>query len=232
MSKKFTKTILSSAVAGLLMMSSGAIAAEMAPVTVGDYTINFHDNGQRAQIVDNAGVQGNGMQVDTTTGRVTVVNIDEVKAAVKEITSRPEIAAAIKTDNNLMRYIAQTAGEAARYSVTLPSEFPSLTLDNIKNLTPENITAIKQNVESVAKVITTKTAADYNQAVSNGMSSEAALTVAKKDGGAVLKEFNRIDSGIDQLNKDTTFAIDADGNITLNETAGTGERYGVKDVVA
>ncbi|EMQ9344369.1 YadA-like family protein [Escherichia coli] len=231
MSKKFSKTILSSAVAGLLMMSSGAMAAEMAPVTVGNYTINFFDNGQRAQIVDNTGVQGNGMQVNTTTGRVTVVNIDEVEAAVKEITSQPEIAAAIQKDNNLKQYIAQTAGEAARYSVTLPSELPSLTLDNIKNLTPEDITAIKQNVESVAKVITSKTAADYNQAVSNGMSSEAALTVAK-DGGAVLKEFNRIDSDIDQLNKDTTFAIDADGNITLDETAGTGERYGVKDVVA
>ncbi|HIB7025625.1 TPA: YadA C-terminal domain-containing protein, partial [Escherichia coli] len=40
------------------------------------------------------------------------------------------------------------------------------------------------------------------------------------------------DSDIDQLNKDTTFAMDADGNITLDETAGTGERYGVKDVVA
>ncbi|EKK2771527.1 hypothetical protein PMJ71_005137, partial [Escherichia coli] len=175
-----------------------AIAAEMAPVTVGDYTINFYDNGQRAQIVDNAGVQGNGMQVDTTTGRVTVVNIDEVEAAVKEITSQPEIAAAIKTDNNLMQYIAQTAGEAARYSVTLPSEFPSLTLDNIKNLTPENITAIKQNVESVAKVITTKTAADYNQAVSNGMSSEAALAAASSanGGGAMLHEFSRIGTNI------------------------------------
>ncbi|EOY3709574.1 YadA C-terminal domain-containing protein, partial [Escherichia coli] len=65
----------------------------------------------------------------------------------------------------------------------------------------------------------------------NGMSSEAALTVAK-DGGAVLKEFNRIDSDIDQLNKETTFALDADGNITLDENQGSGERYSVKQTVA
>ncbi|WP_157918452.1 hypothetical protein [Escherichia coli] len=40
MSKKFSKTILSSAVAGLLMMSSGAMAANETKV-VGNYTIEF-----------------------------------------------------------------------------------------------------------------------------------------------------------------------------------------------
>ncbi|NJB23172.1 hypothetical protein HC006_26695, partial [Escherichia coli] len=53
-----------------------------------------------------------------------------------------------------------------------------------------------------------------------------------KTSPALSKEYSRISGNIEQLNKDTTFAIDADGNITLDETAGTGERYGVKDVVA
>ncbi|EMA2754241.1 hypothetical protein U2H75_005100, partial [Escherichia coli] len=179
MSKKFSKTILSSAVAGLMLVSSGAMAAEMDPVTVGDYTINFFDNGQRAQIVDKNG----SFQVNTSTGTVTVVNNNEVQTALNTLLKDPDIQAAIQSKVVSEQQIVQLAGEAARYSVTLPSEFPSLTLDNIKNLTPENITAIKQNVESVAKVITTKTAADYNQAVSNGMSSEAALAAASSANG-------------------------------------------------
>ncbi|MDA6666537.1 YadA C-terminal domain-containing protein, partial [Escherichia coli] len=109
---------------------------------------------------------------------------------------------------------------------------PELKLENIKKLKDTDVEKIKKVKDDVSKIITSKTAADYNQAVKNGMSSEAALTVAKKDGGAVLKEFNRIDSDIDQLNKETTFALDADGNITLDENQGSGERYSVKQTVA
>mgnify|MGYP005953874333 FL=1 len=109
--------------------------------------------------------------------------------------------------------------------------FPELKLENIKKLKDTEVNKLKTVKDDVSKIITSKTAADYNQAVKNGMSSEAALTVAK-DGGAVLKEFNRIDSDIDQLNKETTFALDADGNITLDENQGSGERYSVKQTVA
>ncbi|EPA8394024.1 hypothetical protein ACQ643_005223, partial [Escherichia coli] len=208
MSKKFSKTILSSAVAGLMLVSSGAMAAVTPQVIVlgSGYTVNVYDNNHANILKDGKDIfNGLGGVLNTQTGKITTINITEALTS-----SNPQDVA---------------------YSISMPSDYPVLTLDNIKNLTPEDITAIKQNVESVAKVITSKTAADYNQAISNGMSSEAALTVAK-DGGAVLKEFNRIDSDIDQLNKDTTFAMDADGNITLDEAAGTGERYGVKDVVA
>ncbi|EMA2754458.1 hypothetical protein U2H75_005339, partial [Escherichia coli] len=208
MSKKFSKTILSSAVAGLMLVSSGAMAA-VTPQVIdlgSGYTVNVYDNNHANILKDGKDIfNGLGGVLNTQTGKITTINITEALTS-----SNPQDVA---------------------YSISMPSDYPVLTLDNIKNLTPEDITAIKQNVESVAKVITSKTAADYNQAISNGMSSEAALTVAK-DGGAVLKEFNRIDSDIDQLNKDTTFAMDADGNITLDEAAGTGERYGVKDVVA
>ncbi|EEV8850726.1 hypothetical protein EHJ72_005001, partial [Escherichia coli] len=175
------------------------------------YTVNVYDNNHANILKDGKDIfSGQGGVIDVKSGKITTINIKEAQEAL----------------------ISGSNPQTVAYSVSMPANYPSLTLDNIKNLTPEDITAIKQNVESVAKVITSKTAADYNQAVSNGMSSEAALTVAKKDGGAVLKEFNRIDSDIDQLNKDTTFAMDADGNITLDEAAGTGERYGVKDVVA
>ncbi|EZJ33233.1 yadA-like C-terminal region family protein [Escherichia coli 2-005-03_S4_C2] len=116
-------------------------------------------------------------------------------------------------------------------SIAYPVYLPELKLENIKKLKGTDVEKIKKVKDDVSKIITSKTAADYNQAVKNGMSSEAALTVAK-DGGAVLKEFNRIDSDIDQLNKETTFALDADGNITLDENQGSGERYSVKQTVA
>ncbi|HBC9721907.1 TPA: YadA-like family protein [Escherichia coli] len=223
MSKKFSKTILSSAVAGLLMVSSGAIAAEMAPVTVGNYTINFFDNGQRAQIVAK---NGGSLQVNTTNGTVTTVNTKEIEEQLSRFEQSLTEGEKKAFTGQVKANFIQQLGESLRYSI----DTPSLKLENINNLQSSDLDAIKNNVEKVSSVITSKTAADYNQAVKNGMSSEAALTVAGDTGGAaVLQEFNRINS---KIVTDTTFAIDADGNITLDETAGTGERYGVKDVVA
>ncbi|RNI68395.1 YadA C-terminal domain-containing protein [Escherichia coli] len=223
MSKKFSKTILSSAVAGLLMVSSGAIAAEMAPVTVGNYTINFFDNGQRAQIVAK---NGGSLQVNTTNGTVTTVNTKEIEEQLSRFEQSLTEGEKKAFTGQVKANFIQQLGESLRYSI----DTPSLKLENINNLQSSDLDAIKNNVEKVSSVITSKTAADYNQAVKNGMSSEAALTVAGDTGGAaVLQEFNRINS---KIVTDTTFAMDADGNITLDEAAGTGERYGVKDVVA
>ncbi|EOS4086262.1 hypothetical protein HLB21_RS27180, partial [Escherichia coli] len=210
MSKKFSKTILSSAVAGLMLVSSGAMAAEPEVINVGDgtqYQVKLYKNGEVAEVYDvKAGRQFLGA-INTTTGSVSTVNNAEIKSAM-ELFLKENPSAVVQS-----QAVAQIIGEMHRYSINVPS----FKLDNIDTLTVTDIESIKANVDAVSKVITSKTAADYNQAVSNGMSSEAALTVAK-DGGAVLKEFNRIDSDIDQLNKDTTFAMDADGNITLDET--------------
>ncbi|HDW3969190.1 TPA: YadA-like family protein, partial [Escherichia coli] len=205
------------------MVSSGAIAAEMAPVTVGNYTINFFDNGQRAQIVAK---NGGSLQVNTTNGTVTTVNTKEIEEQLSRFEQSLTEGEKKAFTGQVKANFIQQLGESLRYSI----DTPSLKLENINNLQSSDLDAIKNNVEKVSSVITSKTAADYNQAVKNGMSSEAALTVAGDTGGAaVLQEFNRINS---KIVTDTTFAIDADGNITLDETAGTGERYGVKDVVA
>ncbi|WP_250911437.1 hypothetical protein, partial [Escherichia coli] len=228
MSKKFTKTILSSAVAGLLLVSGGAIAQEN--FTRGDFSIEFYNNGDIAKIVNKKDKNDEGIIANTVTGTITTVNKQEVENAINALyAAYPNIKEKATKDPKILQMVVQQAGEAARYSISLPPEFPSITGGNLQNITVADIKKIKSNVDAVSTVITSKTAADYNQAVSNGMSSEAALTVAKDGGGAVLKEFNRIDS---KIVTDTTFAIDADGNITLDETAGTGERYGVKDVVA
>ncbi|ENI8010812.1 hypothetical protein ABZW71_004989, partial [Escherichia coli] len=223
MSKKFSKTILSSAVAGLMLVSSGAMAAEPEVINVGDgtqYQVKLYNNGEVAEVYDvKAGRQFLGA-INTTTGSVSTVNNAEIKSAMELFLKENPSAA------GQGQAVAQIIGEMHRYSINVPS----LKLDNIDTLTVTDIESIKANVDAVSKVITSKTAADYNQAVSNGMSSEAALTVAGDTGGAaVLQEFNRINS---KIVTDTTFAMDADGNITLDEAAGTGERYGVKDVVA
>ncbi|ODQ10148.1 hypothetical protein BGK51_23880, partial [Shigella sp. FC569] len=209
MSKKFTKTILSSAVAGLLLVSGGVVAATPENVNIGDeYIVKFYKDGEGAEIVKAKGKKEVFLgAINTTTGSIMAFNKEEAEAAK------------IKTQDDFN-------------SIAYPVYLPELKLENIKKLKDTDVEKIKKVKDDVSKIITSKTAADYNQAVKNGMSSEAALTVAKKDGGAVLKEFNRIDSDIDQLNKETTFALDADGNITLDENQGSGERYSVKQTVA
>ncbi|ENI9284526.1 hypothetical protein ABZ245_005021, partial [Escherichia coli] len=199
------------------------MAAEPEVINVGDgtqYQVKLYNNGEVAEVYDvKAGRQFLGA-INTTTGSVSTVNNAEIKSAMELFLKENPSAA------GQGQAVAQIIGEMHRYSINVPS----LKLDNIDTLTVTDIESIKANVDAVSKVITSKTAADYNQAVSNGMSSEAALTVAGDTGGAaVLQEFNRINS---KIVTDTTFAMDADGNITLDEAAGTGERYGVKDVVA
>ncbi|MCX2401333.1 YadA C-terminal domain-containing protein, partial [Escherichia coli] len=207
-------TILSSAVAGLMLVSSGAMALDIPVKGSDNLIIRINDsNNEMASIIDKSKkteevVLG---AINTTTGSIMAFN-------KKEVTDFLEKHGKSKTQDYFN-------------SIAYPVYLPELKLENIKKLKGADVEKIKKIKDDVSKIITSKTAADYNQAVKNGMSSEAALTVAK-DGGAVLKEFNRIDSDIDQLNKETTFALDADGNITLDENQGSGERYSVKQTVA
>ncbi|EMV7714877.1 YadA-like family protein, partial [Escherichia coli] len=206
--------ILSSAVAGLMLVSSGAMALDIPVKGSDNLIIRINDsNNEMASIIDKSKkteevVLG---AINTTTGSIMAFN-------KKEVTDFLEKHGKSKTQDYFN-------------SIAYPVYLPELKLENIKKLKGADVEKIKKIKDDVSKIITSKTAADYNQAVKNGMSSEAALTVAK-DGGAVLKEFNRIDSDIDQLNKETTFALDADGNITLDENQGSGERYSVKQTVA
>ena len=213
MSKKFTKTVLSTALAGVLFGVSFGVAAE--EYTKGEYKVIV--NGVSAIIYKNNDPVIAG--INTKTGSAITINQKELLDGSAKILKENGL------DPNKPKLTADVKGKIQNYINTIkyPVYAESLKKENLKNITVADIEKIKSNVDAVSTVITSKTAADYNQAVSNGMSSEAALTVA------VLKEVNRIDS---KIATNTTFAIDADGNITLDETAGPGERYGVKDVVA
>ncbi|EPU7438828.1 hypothetical protein ACVZHH_005143, partial [Escherichia coli] len=224
MNKKFSKTILSSAVAGLLLVSVNSFAQEVA---IGDYKIIVDSTTESARIVqakDNKNIFTGVINIKN--GTITTVNTDEVNAAIARfLKEKPDLA----KDQSALKMVAQAAGEAARYSISLPPEFPSITEGNLQNITVADIEKIKSNVDAVSTVITSKTAADYNQAVSNGMRTEAALAVAKDGNGALLQEFNRLGTNVNALKNATTFAIDENGEITDGQGV---ETVSVKSVVA
>ncbi|EPR6254430.1 TPA: YadA-like family protein [Escherichia coli] len=206
MSKKFTKTILSSAVAGLLLVSGGVVAANPKDVNIGgEYIVKFYNDGEGAEIVKAKGKKEVLLgAINTTTGSIMTFNEKE--------------AAKSKTQDDFN-------------SIVYPVYLPELKLENIKSLNVDDIKKIQEIKKNVSEVVTSANSAEYLSAIRSGGNTEAYLAI-NKTSPALSKEYSRISGNIEQLNKDTTFAIDADGNITLDETAGTGERYGVKDVVA
>ena len=208
MSKKFTKTILSSAVAGLMLVSSGAMALDIPVKGSDNLIIRINDsNNEMASIIDKSKKEVVLGAINTTTGSIMAFNEEEV--------------------TNFLKKHRNTLDESKKQdyfnSIVYPVYLPELNGDDIKK-----IQEIKQNV---SKVVTSANSAEYLSAIRSGGNTEAYLAI-NKTSPALSKEYSRISGNIEQLNKDTTFAIDADGNITLDETAGTGERYGVKDVVA
>ncbi|EFB2190448.1 hypothetical protein FIF71_24580, partial [Escherichia coli] len=210
MSKKFTKTILSSAVAGLLLVSGGAMAQEN--IKIGDYTIEFYDNGDSAKIVNEKTDRANnwGLLVNLKDGAITTFNRDEWEKKVKV--------------NGINK--AQSLLESVRYTI----DAPSLKKENLDNITAEALDKIKTNVEAVSKIITSETAPAYNAAVRSGMSSENALKIAgEKNASVLLNEFGKLNKNVNQLKNATTFALDENGEITDGQGV---ESVSVKSVVA
>ncbi|NZC96323.1 hypothetical protein, partial [Escherichia coli] len=224
MSKKFTKTILSSAVAGLLLVSGGVVAATPEDVKIGDkYIVKFYNDGEGAKIVNAKGKKGNEEvlgAINTTTGSIMTFN-------EKEFTKGADI---LKKQGKTPEEVASKI-QGYLNSIAYPVYLPELKLENIKKLKDTDVEKIKKVKDGISEIITSANAEEYLKTVKSGGDTEAYLSI-RKTSPALSKEYSRISGNIEQLNKDTTFAIDADGNITLDETAGTGERYGVKDVVA
>ncbi|MDZ4894099.1 YadA C-terminal domain-containing protein [Escherichia coli] len=219
MNKKFSKTILSSAVAGLLLVSSGAMALDI-PVKDSDYLIRINDsNNEMASIIDKKTKNVVLGAINTTVGSVMTWNDQDAKKVQEFIKTLPKEQ-------------QQVGIQIAMQRILFPVDSPSLKLDKLKSgtLTKADIDAVVSLKIGVSNAISIETAPAYVSAVRSGGNSDAALAAAKHGSGA-LQEYNRIVTNIDRLNKDTTFAIDANGNITLDET-GSVERESVKNVVA
>ncbi|HAX8155922.1 TPA: hypothetical protein JTK08_004891, partial [Escherichia coli] len=225
MSKKFTKTILSSAVAGLLLVSGGAMALDI-PVKGSDYLIRINDsNNEMASIIDKSKktekvVLG---AINTTTGSIMAFNKEEFTKGAGIL-------------ENILKKQGKTPEEVASKiqgylnSIAYPVYLPELKLENIKKLKDTDVEKIKKVKDGISEIITSANAEEYLKTVKSGGDTEAYLSI-RKTSPALSKEYSRISGNIEQLNKDTTFAIDANGNITLDET-GSVERESVKNVVA
>ncbi|ENP9967394.1 TPA: hypothetical protein JLK42_001441 [Escherichia coli] len=236
MNKKFSKTILSSAVAGLLLVSGGAMAANETKV-VGNYTIEFTgpDSAKIYKTGQSNKDEENVLLVNTETGTITVVNKAEISNAVAAFKNTQQYKDALKKglkqglkQDEVEQMVAQVAGDNYKYAINTPS----LKLQNLAKITGEEIEKIDSDVKKAKEVITSKTATAYNTAIENGVSVDSALAAAKDNNGALLNEFNRLGTNVNDLKNATTFALDADGNITLDENQGSGERYSVKQTVA
>ncbi|EIG6220112.1 hypothetical protein EK593_005273, partial [Shigella dysenteriae] len=234
--KKFSKTILSSAVAGLLLVSGGAMAANETKV-VGNYTIEFTgpDSAKIYKTGQSNKNEENVLLVNTETGTITVVNKAEISNAVAAFKNTQQYKDALKKglkqglkQDEVEQMVAQVAGDNYKYAINTPS----LKLQNLAKITGEEIEKIDSDVKKAKEVITSKTATAYNTAIENGVSVDSALAAAKDNNGALLNEFNRLGTNVNDLKNATTFALDADGNITLDENQGSGERYSVKQTVA
>ncbi|EFB5473107.1 TPA: YadA C-terminal domain-containing protein [Escherichia coli] len=212
MSKKFTKTILSSAVAGLLLVSGGAIAQEN--FTRGDFRVEFHNNGDMAKIVNKKDKNDEGIIADTVTGTITTFNRGELEKKVNGID--------VKKNKDKV----QSLLESVRYTI----DAPELKKENIGNITEEKLNKLKETIDIVSETITTKTARAYNTAINNGVSVESALAAVKQDStGGLLNEFNRLGTNVNDLKNATTFALDENGEITDGQGV---ESVSVKSVVA
>lgn len=224
MSKKFTKTILSSAVAGLLLVSGGAMAEIVTHKISDKYYFQLNTENNHASIRDNS--NNNKMVIgpfDVNTGKVTSVNKNEVDSLIEAFIKKNP---GKYKDPNAMAQIAQIIGERLRYTI----DAPELKKENIGNITEEKINKLKETIDIVSETITTKTARAYNTAINNGVSVESALAAVKQDStGGLLNEFNRLGTNINKLNSLTTFELDENGEITYEKGE---ERIPVKDVVA
>ena len=213
MSKKFTKTILSSAVAGLMFVSFSSLSAKPTDRVVGKYTIKFFgENGEQATIFDS----GNNKVIiaDTVTGTITTFNRGELEKKVNGID--------VKKNKDKV----QSLLESVRYTI----DAPELKKENIGNITEEKLNKLKETINIVSETITTKTARAYNTAINNGVSVESALAAVKQDStGGLLNEFNRLGTNVNDLKNATTFALDENGEITDGQGV---ESVSVKSVVA
>ncbi|WP_044786652.1 hypothetical protein, partial [Escherichia coli] len=225
MSKKFTKTILSSAVAGLMFVSFSSLSAKPTDRVVGKYTIKFFgENGEQATISDKNGQVIS--LIDTTTGSSYVYN-DKDKAFMEKGLEKYKQAYP-KANKEELNMVVQYLSEKISY----PVYSPTLKLDSLTSasLQENDILRVKSLVDKVKSSVSLETKDAYLSAINSGGDAQTVAALAKIDPD-VTKEYARISGNIDQLNKDTTFAIDANGNITLDET-GSVERESVKNVVA
>ncbi|EIA9097185.1 TPA: YadA C-terminal domain-containing protein [Escherichia coli] len=236
MSKKFTKTILSSAVAGLLLVSGGAMAEKYLTRKISDkYYFQLNTENNHASIRDNSNEIVIG-PFDINTGKVTTVNMSEVFDVLKD--AKPDKNGSIQSSFN--KYQNELA-----FSVYVPE----LLKKNIGNLTEKDIDSVSSLVTKISGtleskgLLTKQSSVLYNNAVEAGINSTTALNFIANGGSATpeglkaqIQALSETNQKITDINEGTSvgtsFALDREGKITLNERESSGNRKSVKNVVA
>ncbi|EHP1853190.1 hypothetical protein KOH66_005132, partial [Escherichia coli] len=189
MSKKFTKTILSSAVAGLMLVSSGAMALDI-PVKGSDYLIRINDsNNEMASIIDKSKKTEKLGAINTTTGSIMAFNKEEFTKGAGIL-------------ENILKKQGKTPEEVASKiqgylnSIAYPVYLPELKLENIKKLKDTDVEKIKKVKDGISEIITSANAEEYLKTVKSGGDTEAYLSI-RKTSPALSKEYSRISGNIE-----------------------------------
>ncbi|MGX4132776.1 hypothetical protein ACWJT8_26690, partial [Escherichia coli] len=242
MSKKFTKTVLSTAMAGVFFGATfGVTAGENgvteirgdreallatnpvingietinADINIGnDYTIKFSQNGVAASIVNTKTKQVVLGGINTKTGSVITINQDEFKQGSDEILKKHGID--ISNPKNV-KITPEAAIEIQRYieSIKYPVYSSRLKYENLKNLTKDDVDSISKLKDDISSKVTSVSAPDYISSIKSGGNSEAYLA-ALNVGKEFANEYNRIVTNLDAMNDDVEL---------LNKTTAQTQKY-------
>ncbi|MCJ2699228.1 YadA-like family protein [Escherichia coli] len=256
MRKNFAKTILSSAIAGLMLVSGGGQAAvagsannEQVKTDSAKYNTVVGDSGTLKKTEQFNGDSRRvfstsvGSQAFAVKARSTAIGADSyakeekttavgahAQATQKNSTavgmgshaySKNSVAAGASShvDDNAVNSVALGAiSKVTAANGVSVGAGASATHDNSVALGTKSVTTRNNEVYIGYEVADGKT---QNTRVLGGVSDGA-----RDSDAATVGQLNR------KVDKETTFALDADGDITLDENQGSGERYSVKQTVA
>ena len=233
MSKKFTKTVLSTALAGVLFgVSFGAVAETITKKISDNYYISVNTDNDHALIKkysDNSVVIG---PFSSKTGMLTTVNIKEL---IKSL------------DPKVFQQGGNIQAEFNKLAPTLSMSVyvPELSPERIDNISEKDIVNVNSLVKKISGstteegMLTSKNVSVYNNIVKNNGDADIALNIIKNGNAAETQAqiyadtSNKISNLSKYTERETSFALDRDGNITLDENESVGNaRESVKNVVA
>ncbi|HAM4509473.1 TPA: hypothetical protein IBW21_005073, partial [Escherichia coli] len=233
MSKKFTKTVLSTALAGVLFgVSFGAVAETITKKISDNYYISVNTDNDHALIKkysDDSVVIG---PFSSKTGMLTTVNIKEVLEKLGPKVFQPGV---------------NTQAEFNKLASTLSMSVyvPELSPESIDNISEKDIVNVNSLVKKISGstteegMLTSKNVSVYNNIVKNNGDADIALNIIKNGNAAETQAqiyadtSNKISNLSKYTERETSFALDRNGNITLDENESVGNaRESVKNVVA
>ncbi|MEF5561093.1 hypothetical protein U9926_26305, partial [Escherichia coli] len=221
MSKKFTKTVLSTALAGVLACFSFNAQAQ----DVGNYSIKFIMDDKGALIFDKNKNTSVGI-VNTETGSIMSYNKNEMDKAYKLLKE--------KLGGDQSQEFQQELQKIAN-KISFPVYSDAFKLQNLKDIKLDALNKALTLKENVSSRITSETAQNYINIVKNsgGDTGYLSAIVGDVDSKTInnIKDIKDIKDNINKLSNAVDFYLDETGNITLEDKGDYGT-ISVKETVA